>query len=58
VTDKAALVPLSTDSGDDQIIEDVLLAAQTAGRGATAVALKTPCETVLFDKGSCRVEGL
>jgi hypothetical protein len=58
VADKAALVPLSADSRDDQVIQDVLLAPQTAGRGATAVALETPGKTIFFDEGSRRVKGL
>jgi hypothetical protein len=58
VADKATLVPLSADSGDDQIVKDVLFTSQTTGRSATAVALETPCETVFLDEGGCRVEGL
>ena len=58
VADKAALVPLSSDGGYNKVIQDVLLATQTAGCRATAVTLETPSESIFFDKRSRRVEGL
>jgi hypothetical protein len=55
---EAALVPLSANCGDDNLVHDMLLAAQAAGCGSARVALETPSEAVLFNKGGLGVEGL
>lgn len=58
VADKAALMPLSSDGRYNKVIQDVLLAPQTARRRAAAVTLETPSESIFFNKRGRRVEGL
>jgi hypothetical protein len=58
VTIEAAFVPLATNCGDDNLIHDMLLAAQTSWGGPARVAAETPCEAIFLDKGSLGIEGL
>lgn len=58
VTIEAALVPLTTNCADDNLVHDMLLAAQTTGCGTARVAVETPCEAVFLDKRSLGIEGL
>jgi len=55
---EAALMPLATNGRNDNLVHDMLLAAQTAGRSASRVAMEAPSEAVLFNKGSLGIERL
>jgi hypothetical protein len=55
---EAPLVPLASNGGQDNLIHDMLFAAQAAGCGAPRVAMEAPCEAVLFNKGGLRIERL
>lgn len=48
---EAVVVPLAADCSNHYLVHDVLLAAQTARCCAAGVALETPCEAILFNKG-------
>lgn len=52
VADEASIVPLSANGGDDDVIQDGLLTAETTGCGAARVALETPGKAVFLDEGS------
>lgn len=58
MTDKASVMPLASESGHDNLVEDRLFAAQTTRRGATGVAPETPCKPVILDKRGFLVERL
>ena len=58
VTIEAALVPLAANCADDNLIHDMLLAAQTTWCSTARVAVEAPCEAVFLDKGSLGIEGL
>lgn len=58
VTYEAAIVPLASDGGDDDVIQDGLLAAKTTRCSAARMAPQTPSKPIFLDERSLRAEGL
>lgn len=58
VAHEAAIVPLTPDGGDDNVIQNGLLAAQATRCSAAGVASQTPSKTIFLDEGSLRIERL